>query len=87
MGAIKSLFATESNESAAVKRQAEGFSNPMYRMLDLGVRLFLQNLFLHTKTISHEKFVVGQNKSTPKNRVQVSILSKKRHNHLILLTK
>ena len=27
----------ESNESAAVKRQAEGFSNPMYRMLDLGV--------------------------------------------------
>ena len=26
----------ESNESAAVKRQAEGFSNPMYRMLDLG---------------------------------------------------
>ena len=38
MGAIKSLFATESNESAAVKRQAEGFSNPMYRMLDLGVR-------------------------------------------------
>ena len=28
----------ESNESAAVKRQAEGFSNPMYRMLDLGVR-------------------------------------------------
>ena len=32
-----SLFSTESNESAAVKRQAEGFSNPMYRMLDLGV--------------------------------------------------
>ena len=29
----------ESNESAAVKRQAEGFSNPMYRMLDLGVSL------------------------------------------------
>ena len=29
----------ESNESAAVKRQAEGFSNPMYRLLDLGVRL------------------------------------------------
>ena len=28
----------ESNESAAVKRQAEGFSNPMYRLLDLGVR-------------------------------------------------
>ena len=27
----------ESNESAAVKRQAEGFSNPMYQMLDLGV--------------------------------------------------
>ena len=27
----------ESNESAAVKRQAEGFSNPMYRLLDLGV--------------------------------------------------
>ena len=27
----------ESNESAAVKRQAEGFSNPMYAMLDLGV--------------------------------------------------
>lgn len=26
----------ESNESAAVKRQAEGFANPMYRMLDLG---------------------------------------------------
>ena len=31
----------ESNESAAVKRQAEGFSNPMYRLLDLGVRGFL----------------------------------------------
>ena len=29
----------ESNESAAVKRQAEGFSNPTYRMLDLGVSL------------------------------------------------
>ena len=27
----------ESNESAAVKRQAEGFSNSMYQMLDLGV--------------------------------------------------
>ena len=31
------MGAAESNESAAVKRQAEGFSNPMYRMLDLGV--------------------------------------------------
>ena len=30
----------ESNESAAVKRQAEGFSNPMYRLLDLGVSRF-----------------------------------------------
>ena len=29
----------ESNESAAVKRQAEGFSNPMYRLLDLGVSI------------------------------------------------
>ena len=27
----------ESNESAAVKRQAEGFANPMYQMLDLMV--------------------------------------------------
>ena len=30
------MGAAESNESAAVKRQAKGFSNPMYRMLDLG---------------------------------------------------
>ena len=28
---------SESNESAAVKRQAEGFANPMYRLLDLMV--------------------------------------------------
>ena len=34
----------ESNESAAVKRQAEGFSNPMYRMLDLGVSSFRKNV-------------------------------------------
>ena len=26
----------ESNESAAVKRQAEGANNPMYALLDLG---------------------------------------------------
>ena len=32
-----SLLHKESNESAAVKRQAEGFSNPMYQMLDLMV--------------------------------------------------
>ena len=31
----------ESNESAAVKRQAEGFSNPMYRLLDLGVSFLI----------------------------------------------
>ena len=30
----------ESNESAAVKRQAEGASNPMYELLDLGGKLF-----------------------------------------------
>ena len=34
----------ESNESAAVKRQAEGFSNPMYRMLDLGVSTSLDTI-------------------------------------------
>ena len=32
----------ESNESAAVKRQAEGFANPMYRLLDLMVIDMLQ---------------------------------------------
>ena len=31
----------ESNESAAVKRQAEGFANPMYRLLDLMVISYL----------------------------------------------
>ena len=31
---------SESNESAAVKRQAEGASNPMYRLLDLGVNSY-----------------------------------------------
>ena len=35
------MGAAESNESAAVKRQAEGFSNPMYRMLDLGVSQYV----------------------------------------------
>ena len=38
----------ESNESAAVKRQAEGFSNPMYRMLDLGVRQLCSALMYST---------------------------------------
>ena len=34
---VRKMGNAESNESAAVKRQAEGFSNPMYRLLDLGV--------------------------------------------------
>ena len=34
----------QSNESVAVKRQAEGFSNPIYRLLDLGVSLFCWGL-------------------------------------------
>ena len=32
-----SLLHKESNESPAVKRQAEGFSNPMYQLLNLFV--------------------------------------------------
>ena len=32
----------ESNESAAVKRQAEGGLNPMYALLDLGGKFFLK---------------------------------------------
>ena len=35
----------ESNESAAVKRQAEGFSNPMYRLLDLGVSFDIRGVY------------------------------------------
>ena len=34
----------ESNESAAVKRQAEGGSNPMYELLDLGGKSFFWRL-------------------------------------------
>ena len=33
----------ESNESAAVKRQAEGGLNPMYALLDLGGKFFKDN--------------------------------------------
>ena len=44
----------ESNESAAVKRQAEGGSNPMYELLDLGGKSFLGgsilNLFCNLST-------------------------------------
>ncbi len=32
---------SESNESAAVKRQAEGAANPMYDLLDLGGKQIL----------------------------------------------
>ena len=42
----------ESNESAAVKRQAEGFANPMYRLLDLMV---INILYL---TVEHNSFKV-----------------------------
>ena len=41
----------ESNESAAVKRQAEGFANPMYRLLDLMVIDILQH-------VEHDVFLV-----------------------------
>ena len=52
----------ESNESAAVKRQAEGFSNPMYRMLDLGVsltRAWLVCLELPIRSVSGRRTVPG----------------------------
>ena len=37
---------SESNESAAVKRQAEGGSNPMYTLLDLSGNHFQYYLIL-----------------------------------------
>ena len=36
----------ESNESAAVKRQAEGGSNPMYELLDLAGKITIVHLIL-----------------------------------------
>ena len=41
-----SLLHKESNESPAVKRQAEGFSNPMYQLLNLFVS------YIHTPLYS-----------------------------------
>jgi len=40
---VKKMGNKESNESAAVKRQAEGGTNPMYSLLDLSGKIF----FLH----------------------------------------
>ena len=48
---------SKSNESAAVKRQAEGFSNPMYRLLDLGVsNVYLKDYFISSE-IGRRTFV------------------------------
>ena len=40
----------ESNESAAVKRQAEGGEVPMYKLLDLSGKSFKFNYILPIKT-------------------------------------
>ena len=40
---------SESNESAAVKRQAEGGANPMYELLDLSGKNFIFEFNLISK--------------------------------------
>ena len=45
MGAVlQKLKGEEGGGDAAVKRQAEGFANPMYRMLDLGVGTVIEEV-------------------------------------------
>ena len=47
----------ESNESAAVKRQAEGGAIPMYELLDLGGMKFLFLLTVCVKFVYSEKAI------------------------------
>ena len=50
----------ESNESAAVKRQAEGGLNPMYALLDLGGKFFLKKKELFSNPFIHIFFSLSK---------------------------
>ena len=53
MGAVlQKLKGEEGGGDAAVKRQAEGFANPMYRMLDLGVGTVIEEVRRSVQVIS-----------------------------------
>ena len=59
----------ESNESAAVKRQAEGGSNPMYELLDLAGKNWKYKLWFNRNFVS--KHFVSQHFCVPAFLVSV----------------